>query len=149
MDIHPVHVRSLERGEEKRARKSLELTTNRRRRGGRFGIVVFCHGNRQERGERRKPDFWPIVSLSPSPPRHFGKKEGPHQSTAAERWNWALKHGSPLFSFLLSLLISRVFPSKFQRSTFEPTRIRGRPGKQAARWMSQRPHSLVRFPAII
>ena len=55
--IHPVHVRSLERGEEKRARKSLELTTNRRRRGAAadLGSLSSVTGTdkREERGENQ------------------------------------------------------------------------------------------------
>ena len=64
--------------------------------------------------ERRKPDFWPIVSptqLRSSSLRSASalwQKGGTTPCTAAERWNWALKHGSPpsllpFFPVLLSL----------------------------------------------
>ena len=52
--IHPVHVRSLERGEEKRARKSLELTTNRRRRGAAADLGSLSSVTGTDKRERRE-----------------------------------------------------------------------------------------------
>ena len=103
-------------------------------------LSPVSHRNARER--RRKPDFWSIVSsvvrlraptatAATVPASALWQKGGGPTASSPEHSCGKMELGFEAWPLLL--LISLVFPSKFQRSTFEPTRIRGRLDRQASK----------------
>ena len=134
-----MHVRSLERGEEKRARKSLELTTNRRRR--RRPIWDRCLLSQEQTRERReeKTRFLAYCLSQSSSAPALWQKGGTAPEHSCGKMELGFEAWLPLPSLCLSPLLS-LSPEFFHpNSSAALLNLRALEvawtGKQAAGWV--------------